>query len=358
MKKILVICPYPTGLAPSQRFRFEQYLSHLKKKGFDTVLEPFFTEKAYRALSEKENTLSKIRAIIESYLRRLSLLLHIRPFDLIFIHREAAPAGPPVIEWWLAKVLKKKLIYDFDDAIWLTDRTDESRVEKFMRWRSKVKWICKWSYRVSCGNAYLAEFARRYNPNVIIMPTTIDTVHLHTTNAPVKKENEKVTIGWTGSHSTLKYLDIIVPVLKSLEAHYPQVETLVIADRNPHLPLQKFKFLSWSKQLEIEDLRRIDIGVMPLPDNEWTRGKCGFKALQYMSLGIPAVISPVGVNREILTHGVEGYLCSTATEWFSNLSTLIEEPEKRRTMGKRGVKKVASNYSLDSNSITFLSLFE
>lgn len=357
MKKILIICPYPTGLAPSQRFRFEQYISHLEEMGFYTVIEPFFTEKAYVALYQNGNIGPKIRAITESYLRRLSLLLHAAPFDFIFIHREATPIGPPLIEWWLAKVLNKKIIYDFDDAIWLTDKRDETRVEKILRWRSKVKSICQWSYRISCGNNYLASFARRYNANVSIIPTTVDTVHLHRTSTSSKVENRKVTIGWTGSHSTLKYLQVIVPVLKSLEAKYPYVETLVIADRNPTLPLQNFTFRSWNKESEMHDLSGIDIGIMPLPDDDWTKGKCGFKALQYMALEIPAVVSAVGVNAEIIDND-QGYLCNTPEDWFLCLEKLILDPDLRKRMGKRGRQKVIERYSADANTETFRSLFQ
>ena len=333
-------------------------MRHLQEKGFHTTVRPFFSERTHFAFYQSGNLFSKIHALVESYWGRLSLLLHGRSFDFIFIHREAAPAGPPVIEWWLAKVLKKNVIYDFDDAIWLTDKTDESRIEKYLRCRGKVKWICRWSYRVSCGNKYLASYARQYTRTATIMPTTIDTVHMHTTEPSSKMEKKIITIGWTGSHSTLKYLQDIVPVLKSLELKYPHVETLVIADKNPELPLERFNFRAWNKKSEIRDLAQVDIGIMPLPADDWTKGKCGFKALQYMTLEIPAVVSPIGVNSELIEHGKEGYLCNTLEDWFLHIEKLVLNGELRKRMGKQGRQKVIEYYSVEANCEKFLSLFQ
>ena len=357
MKKILFICPYPLDIAPSQRFRFEQYFNHLEKRGFSLEIKPFFTEKAYLAAYHSGKSLTIIHAIVLSYFKRIKLLLHLSQFDFVFIHRECAPIGPPFIEFIIARVLRKKVIYDFDDAIWLTDKTHESLANKIIRWRKKVGTICKWSHKVSCGNQYLAQYARKFNSHIVINPTTIDTNNLHR-----PKENtgskETITLGWTGSRSTLKYLKAIVSPLQSLQSKYPQLEIIVIADEDPKLPLPNVQFIPWRKESEITDLARFDIGLMPLPDDDWTRGKCGFKALQYMSMCIPALVSPVGVNREIVTDGVDGFWCYSSEDWFRNVEDLILHREKVRLMGLRGRKKVIEYYSSDSNAPTFLSLFQ
>jgi glycosyltransferase involved in cell wall biosynthesis len=358
VKKILFICPYPTGLAPSQRFRYEQYIHQLQQKGFLTVIKPFFTEKTYSAFYQNGGLLAKIHAITESYFIRLSLLFQLHSFDLVFIHREAAPAGPPIVEWAIAKIVRKKIIYDFDDAIWLTDKTDESPFTRLLRWRSKVGLICRWSYKVSCGNNYLATYAKQFNNDVIINPTTIDTTHSHIPPLVNTKTDEIITIGWTGSHSTLKYLRMIIPPLQALERKYPKIKYLVICDEDADLRLKNKIFRAWNKETEIMDLSTIDIGLMPLPNDAWTRGKCGFKALQYMAMGIPTVLSPVGVNKEIVQSGVEGYWCTSFEEWFDCLEKLILNPAKRSEMGKRGRRKVIDSYSVASNSANFLSLFQ
>lgn len=357
MKKILFICPYPQNLVASQRFRFEQYRDLLEKNGFDISTEPFFDEKAYYAFYQSGNLLSKIYSVVVSYFKRLLLLFHLRPFEFIFIHREATPLGPPIIEYVIAKVLKKKIIYDFDDAIWLTDKTNESLLTTALAWRAKVRSICRWSHRISCGNAYLAAYALRHNTNIFINPTTIDP-QIHVPLSRDERSTETVTVGWTGSRSTLKYLEDIVPALQALERRYPQLRFIVIAEQRPLLPLRQLTFVPWRAQTEIADLATIDIGLMPLPDDPWTRGKCGFKALQYMAMGIPAVVSPVGVNREIVEHGVNGYCCTSFAEWFDFIVDLITHPLKRKEMGIRGREKLLEAYSTSANTANFLSLFE
>lgn len=304
------------------------------------------------------NYFSKISAIASGYLRRLFLLLHVSQYDFIFIHREATPAGPPIIEWLLAKIFRKKIIYDFDDAIWLTDKSDESFFERKLRWRSKVGSICKWSYKISCGNEYLASYARWFNKKVIVNRTTIDTLHMHNPDIYTRSIHNALTIGWTGTHSTLKYLEGLLPVLQQVERKYPQVRFLAIADRPPNMDLKNLVFVPWNKETEIKDLLNMDIGVMPLPDDIWAKGKCGFKALQYLALGIPAVVSPVGVNSAIVEDGVNGFCCQTETAWFAALEKLILDESLRKRMGIAGRKRVIDHYSVSSNTFNFLSLFE
>jgi glycosyltransferase involved in cell wall biosynthesis len=285
------------------------------------------------------------------------LLFQIRRYDFILIHREAAPIGPPLIEWCIAKILRKKIIYDFDDAIWLTDNIHESIVKRIFKFRSKVSNICKWSYKVSCGNRYLADYAARFNKNVFVNPTTIDTVRVHNPTLYLSGKSSQITIGWTGSHSTLKYLEDIETVLRCIESKYPQVAILVIADKPPTMKLNNVLFSKWTHETEISDLMKADIGIMPLPDDEWAKGKCGFKALQYMALEIPCIISPVGVNKIIITDGKEGLLSATNEEWLANLEKLIVNPQLRKEMGLAGRKKVIENYSVSSNAENFLSFF-
>ena len=357
MSKILFISPYPVGLVPSQRFRVEQYLSHLNEKGFHCVMKPFFSEKAYHAFYQSGNVLSKIHSITVSYIKRLSLLFSVSSFDFIFIHREASPLGPPIIEYVIIKFFRKKIIYDFDDAIWLTDNARESFIARTLRCRWKIGSICRWSYKISCGNSYLAEYAHQFNTNIVVNPTTLDVKDVHKSIFTDKHPEAKLTIGWTGSRSTLKYLTTILPALQALERKHTRIRYLIIADKNPELPLTNAIFSPWRKETEIEDLAKIDIGIMPLPDDGWTRGKCGFKALQYMAMRIPAVISPVGVNKEIVGDGVEGFWCSTQQEWFARLEQLVLDPGMRSRMGQKGREKVVAGYSVDSNADNFLSLF-
>lgn len=354
---ILFLVPYPFDEAPSQRFRFEQYLNQSTAHGYSYRTQSFLSYQAWSALYSKGKVIAKFFALAFGFLKRISVLFLLPGTDYVFIHREAAPVGPPVFEWIIAKVFRKKIIYDFDDAIWLTDKKNENILERFIRFRSKVGLICKWSYKVSCGNEYLCNYARQFNSNVVLNPTTIDTENLHNPALFKKETTTQLTIGWTGSHSTLKYLKEIESVLQQLEQKHSALQTVIIADKKPDLKLDRLVFVPWNKNSEAEDLRKIDIGIMPLPDDEWTKGKCGFKALQYMALEIPSVVSPVGVNTKIIEPGVNGFYATTQSEWISALESLIANPALRNSIGKSSRKKIVDHYSVLSNSSTFFSLF-
>jgi glycosyltransferase involved in cell wall biosynthesis len=358
--KVVFLCPYPFDQAPSQRFRFEQYLVILQQKGYSYSWHSFYSLQGWDNLYKEGKFLTKSLYIVWGLLRRIFHLVTVTGATVVFLHREAAPIGPPVLEWIIAKILRKKIIYDFDDAIWLTDRNDESKLEKTLRWRSKVGLICTWSYKVSCGNEYLADYARKFTTNVVVNPTTIDTETLHNQSLfkEMTRNDSSITIGWTGSHSTLKYLKPMEGAITKLQGKYSNLQFLVIADQNPTLTIKRMEFIPWKKKTEVEDLIKIDIGIMPLPDDDWTRGKCGFKALQYMAMGIPCVVSPVGVNTSIVDHEQTGFIAASENDWLIFLEKLIIDHDLRRSIGAAGRKKVIELYSITSNSSNFLSLFE
>ena len=323
------------------------------------TLLPFFTNASWKILYSSKSKLLLAFWTIVSFLRRFAHLTQVISADFVFIHREATPLGPPVFEWIIAKVLRKKIVYDFDDAIWLTDRTTEPILSSWLKWRSKVANICRWSHITTCGNQFLADFALGHTDRVRLIPTTIDTsLHHNRELYSASPGRDRISIGWTGSHSTLVYLLELVPVLEVIANRFRRVEFLVIADRDPQIPVSNIRFFQWKKETEIEDLMLFDIGIMPLTDNDWAKGKCGFKALQYMSLGIPSVISPVGANKVILTHGKEGYHASNESQWIEYLSRLIENPALRKQMGSNGRETVNGRYSVDAITPEFLSLFE
>lgn len=351
------MAPYPTGAAPSQRFRFEQYLAYLKEEGAIIKEAPFLNHYFWNVLYINGNILKKIVGMTIGLLKRVAILLQIKKYDFIFIHRELAPFGPPIFEWVIAKVLQKRIIYDFDDAIWLEDPHEKGSLLGKVKWKSKVASICKWSFKISVGNDYLASFALQFNDSVVINPTTIDTVGLHNPLLCKKHGQGKLTIGWTGTHSTLPYLREIVPVLQKLENQF-DITFLVIANREPDFELKSMVYKKWAKETEIQDLMGIDIGIMPLTDDDWSKGKCGFKALQYMALNISTCASPVGVNLKIIQDGENGYLCETAIDWLEKLSILLSDAECRKRLGEVGAKTVQNSYSVQSNQSNFLNLFE
>lgn len=353
--RILFITPYPTGEAPSQRFRFEQYFPELSRRGIEFDTSPFLDKKAWTILYKPGHLPGKISGIFRGYLRRIANLFKMGKYDAVFIHREASPVGWPVFEWLITRVFRKYTIYDFDDAIWIPNASESnsSLTMYLKRFRNTID-TCRWATVVSVGNQFLADFARQYNSRVVYNPTTIDTTEHH--NTTTEHNNHIFTIGWTGSHSTLQYLDALVPVLQELEQHHT-FEFHVICDVAPKWNLKSLRFVKWSKEAEIEDLLNFNVGVMPLPDDVWAKGKCGFKALQYMALGIPAVVSDVGVNAEIVDHDVNGCVCRTLEDWKIYLTKLMSEPEYLKRLSSRTREKISSKYSVESNTGNFLALF-
>jgi glycosyltransferase involved in cell wall biosynthesis len=354
--KVLFLVPYPQGKAPSQRFRFEQYFDVLEEQGFDYKIESFLDESTWKILYQPGYGLRKVWGIIKGFLRRILMLATLHRYSFVFIHREASPIGPPVFEWLISKVWNKKIIYDFDDAIWIPNTSEVNKIVAKLKWHAKVKDICTWSYKVSCGNDYLKKYALQFSKHVIYNPTTLDTNNLHNPSLHTKQSNKRPVVGWTGTHSTLIYLEPLIPVLQELEKEY-DFEFCVIADKNPALPLRSFHFVPWSKETEIKDLLRFDIGLMPLVDDKWANGKCGFKALQYMALGMPALVSPVGVNTQIVDHGENGYVCSTKEEWKLYIKEMIQDEVLRNDLGFSARKRIVENYSVQANSANFLTLF-
>ncbi len=352
---IAFVVPYPLGIAPGQRFRFEHYLPHLRDKGTKIKVYPFIGPSTYSVLYKPGHAFRKLIGVTGGFVLRILQFPMFLRADWIFIYREATPLGPPIIEWLLGRVFRKKIIYDFDDAIWLPVVSAENPWISRLKYPAKVRFICSISHLVSVGNQYLFDFAKQYAPRVQINPTVLDT---DTSHVPKEKPNDGIVrIGWTGSHSTLPYLKIVETVLRHIEQRYPNVEVVVIADQPPKLDLKRLNFIPWSKANETDDLNRIDIGIMPLPMDAWSLGKCGFKALQYMAVGIPAVASPVGVNRDIITDGVHGFLCDNESAWEAALVQLIEQPRLRQKLGAAGRHRVSENYSVSVNAGFFCRMF-
>lgn len=357
--KIYFLIPYALKTTASQRFRFEQYFSLLQTNGFEFHVSCFLDPSTNDIFSRPGNLLVKVSALLRGYWYRCRDLFRVSAYDFVFIHREASPLGPPLFEWVLHFILKKKIIYDFDDALWLTDKRDERSIERWLKWRTKVSYICRWAYKISCSNSYLHSYASLYNQNVIVLPSTVDTDSVHNPILyPEKTQIDSITIGWTGSYSTLKYLNAIENVINEIEEEFPQVSFLVIADRRPALQIPRLRFIKWKAATEIADLLQIDIGIMPLPNDPWTKGKSGFKCIQYMALKIPAVASSVGVNPDIIDNNENGYLVRNDNEWKGYLVSLITNLDQRELFGEAGRRKVVKAYSVTAHSASFLSLFK
>jgi glycosyltransferase involved in cell wall biosynthesis len=352
---IVILAPYPSFLSPSQRFRFEHYLPYLKQKDITYNYYSFTDLKTWQLIFKKGHSLKKITGTCLGFIKRFYQLIKIANCEFVYIHREAAPAGPPFFEFIIAKILRKKIIYDFDDAIWVKIASSANPAASYIKCTWKVKYICKWSYITTTGNDYLADFARKYCKSVVIIPTVVNTDDAH--NKLKNQLDEPITIGWTGTFTNFYNLEHIFIPIKRLQAKYP-CKFLIIADKNPGFEVLSYDFIKWDKTTEIEDLIKFNIGVMPLKNTEIELGKCGFKAIQYLSLGIPAVVSPVGVNCTVVENGTNGYWADNDEQWFTALEKLILNTDERIQMGKLARQKIQEHFSVKSTLPAFLNLFK
>jgi glycosyltransferase involved in cell wall biosynthesis len=353
-RRILFIVHNRKDRSPGQRFRFEQYLDFLEQNGFEYVISPLLNEKDDKIFYGPGNLLKKAWIVLKGAMIRKKDLGRADTFDVIFLFREAFFTGSSYFEKQFRKS-KARLIFDFDDAIWIDNVSDSNKAFAFLKDASKTSRIIALCDAVFAGNSYLKDYALKFNSNVYEIPTTIDTNEYQRVVLP---RNDKIIIGWSGSVTTIKHFEYAVKVLKRIMTKYPdKVSIKVIGDGNYWNEELSIKGLSWNKSTEILDLSSFDIGIMPLPDDEWAKGKCGLKGLQYMALEIPTIMSPVGVNKEIIKDGENGFLASTEDEWLQKLSALIESEELRKKMGKAGRKTVEEKFSVDAIKNRYLTLF-
>lgn len=345
---------YPPNAAPSQRFRVELFEPRLSEHNYRYRKLYFFDRPTWENLYAKGAYGKKFFGVVKGFLRRVGHLFLSSRADYIFILREATPTGPPIFEWILSKLFRKKIIYDFDDAIWIPGGEKTTWFKKWMKATWKIKYIIRWAYRISAGNEFLAGYARKYNQDVVLLPTVVDTENGHHAMRDQQK-NGRIVIGWTGSHTTLHNLDEIRNVIPLLKQEV-DFDFLVISNKPPELGFD-FVFRKWEAETELEDLLRMHVGIMPLKRGPWFEGKCGFKLIQYLACGIPAVASPVGVNSQIAIHDKTGFIAYNEEEWKSYLKKLVTDASLRKQMGEAGRQHIEKNYSLNSKFLLFLSLF-
>ena len=263
---------------------------------------------------------------------RYRLLKHTADFDAVFLHKKRLN----LIEAPLLRKFARKIIYDFDDAVMYNPKKpDRFSPAHFIKFRTMAKLVDL----VIAGNPYLAEHARKFNTNVEILPTGLNTKDY---KVPVEPRNGgKIRLVWIGSRSTLKYLAQIKPALEEIGSHFDKVVLRIICDDFIDLESMLVEKHLWSSETETTDLAASDIGLAPLPDNRFTRGKCGFKILQYAAAGLPVIASPVGVNVEYVKHGTVGFLATDKSQWVESMARLIEDGDLRKTMGASARERVA-----------------
>jgi len=337
--KVLFITPYPKE-GPSSRYRVEQFIPYLQEKGCACRVRPFISSTCYKVIYKKGHYFRKIYCLLFGTLRRIVDFILSLKSDIVFIHLEAYPFGPPIFEWLLS-IFRKKIIYDLDDAIYMKKT---NLLFKILKCSWKIREIIRVSKCVITCNDFLAEYAVKTNKNIYVVHTPIDTDRF----APAKRnDRQELTLGWIGSHSTVAYLKLLNNVLETLSKKYKFILKVIGAgDESISIPGVKIVNINWSLEGEVAELQSFDIGLYPLPEDEWVLGKTGFKTIQYMSVGIPAVASDVGANQMIIADGKNGFRVSTDEEWIDRIGKLIEDRELRRRIGLSGRQTVTEKYSL------------
>lgn len=348
---LLCVVPYPIE-APSTRYRLYQYLPYLQANGIHTTVSRFIdSSDFFRLLYQPGHVAYKMAYFAGQTARRLSDLLRVRKFDAIFVQREALPIGPAFFEKIVAQ-FGVPLIYDFDDAIYLPRSSHANRWASWLKQPQKTAQIVSHSNIVIVGNQVLHDYARQYNTNVTIIPSSINAQQ-YTLRPPQEQHKTPVTIGWVGSNTNLTYVAELASVLRAVGEEYA-IEVEIVGG-TVTLPGVNVVCRPWHLENEIRDLHRFDIGIMPLPDDQWTRGKGGFKAIQYMGVGVPVVTSPVGINQEIITHGKNGFLVTNDAEWHAALTQLVADAALRTRLGRAGRVRVEQQYSTQVNGPKLLA---
>jgi glycosyltransferase involved in cell wall biosynthesis len=354
-KRVLFLVAHRPERSPGQRFRFEQYLGYLKQNGYDCQISYLIDEKDDEIFYANGKYFRKSIFLVKSLRQRINDLKIARNFDIVFLYREAHMLGTT----WFERKLRQtgaKLILDFDDSIWLKDISNGNRNIAFLKRPKKTAEIIMLCDSCIVGNQFLSDYAKKYNQRVYIIPTTLDTDYYRPDEQV--RNSEKIIIGWTGSSTTIKHFSLAIPYLKILREKFgDRIGFRLISDEPFEGKVDGLEYVKWNRETEVFDLNRIDIGIMPLPDDDWAKGKCGFKGLQYMALKKPAVLSPVGVNNEIIQQGKNGFLASTQDEWVNILSMLVENKELRKQIGEEGRKTVVQRFSFNAHKEKYLEIF-
>ena len=339
--KILFFSKY-SKLGSSSRYRIYQYIPLLKAKGIACDTSFLLNDEYLKTIYDNKNY-NKFK-IVFFYLKRVLKILSIKKYDLVIIEKELFPYFPPIFEF-LLKVLNVKFILDYDDATFHTYDLHKDKVVKFVL-KNKISKIMRMSSCVITGSPYLSRYAEKYNSNVIEIPTVVDLLRYN--NKFDKRENEFI-IGWIGSHSTSKYLLDILPALSSFCKKYDSRVKLIgfdksILSQNLKLPIE---IIEWDENTEIENIFSFSVGIMPLEDTPWSRGKCGFKLIQYLACGKPVIASPIGVNNDIVDEGINGFLAKNNDEWFKYLERIYLGDKFRNDAKEISISKVKEKYSLE-----------
>lgn len=355
----ILFVPYGTDQAPATRYRVTQYLPHLERRGIDYFVFSAISKLSTSLMIKSPDFAPPVRFLyyvyvsMERLFRFLVILFISRGFNIIFLQRTTFPLRLEM----LLSAANNNIIFDIDDAIYLPDREGNdfvTRIKKYIK-KSEVINILKISRIVIVENEYIKKFVSQYCKKILKLPGPIDTEWFFIRN---KRNLDKVVIGWIGSPATTFYLHMLDNVFRDIKRKYDFVKFRFIGLGKYKNPPVEFERIDWSSETEVANLQSFDIGIMPMPDNEWTRGKLGCKMLQYMAVGIPAVVSYTPTNAEIINDGKNGFFVTKENEWINVLSMLVEDAPLRSKIGEKGRSAIQELCSLRKSAIHLVKIFE
>jgi glycosyltransferase involved in cell wall biosynthesis len=337
--RVLALLKYGRAAA-STRQRLLQYEPLLKHADFDLELQVLLDDAYVKGLTTGKG--SSTASILRQYVKRLYRLLTTSDFDIVWVHYEVFPYLPGAFDL-LSKLWGKPIIYDFDDATFHTYDQHRSKLVRSLLGK-RLAPLLRSADLALCGNRYLQSYAERYCANSQILPTVVDT-GVYKPGTIVGTSGRPV-VGWIGSPSTWAYVEPLLPDILDVTRRHG-VDFKVVGAGKAAKPAEGMTLVDWSEDAEVSSIQCMDIGIMPLPDEPWARGKCGYKLIQYGACGLPVIASPVGVNTEIIEDGRTGLLATTPHEWREALERLILDAKLRQSMGQAGRQRIVNHYSLE-----------
>lgn len=352
--KVLLLTRYPLEGA-SSRYRVHQYLPALKSLGVQCTVQSFMDEGMYQLSFSPGRTITKAGMTLRATVLRLRALLGWRSYDVIYMQRELFPFGPPWVERWLHR-RGAVMLFDYDDALFIKKPSRYNPIATLLRSPSKTINIFRLVDCVVAGNDWLRDRAISEGGRAVTIEVAEDTqrIAMHEPHS----NQRPITVGWLGSKSTVKYLRLIEPVLQDMALTHPGLRFEIVGGGEFEMDGVPWEHTEWSLESELDALQRFDIGLMPLPQEDWANGKSGGKARTYMAAGVVPVCQNIGYNRQLIRHNETGFLCTSAPQWRETLELVLGDASLRQRVALAARADVERRFSLAGQALALRAVFD
>lgn len=349
---VLALVPNQLGHAPGQRGSIELWDSILRPAGVEVDFAPFETEKLQAILYKSGGSLSKAKEMMRGYANRIRLIRDLDKYDAVFVYREAALFGPAFLERLIAR--RKPIIYQLDDPLFMPYKSPSNGYLSYLKFFGKIKEIIRMSTVVIVNSSHIREYAEDFNDNIWQIPSVVDTAKFDF--KPFPDDLKRVCVGWSGSPTTVRNIKLVEKPLRRLSRE-KICDILLIGGTEFGISDVEYEAKNWNGETEVDDLRRMQVGLVPLPVNTWNKYKFIMKTAQYMALGIVPVATPMASNTEVIRHGENGFFAANDDEWHERITNLVEDAELRNRMSRAAAADAAAKYSLQANAGKVIDAF-